>query len=203
MSFVHKQACLGASTRACPIPGLSNWTLSKYVQVLPVCSTSGQSVRCRRLHAAVRPAAASACRRRWWGLLSVGQQRALACALLGGEWASPPQLGENLPSLASLLADGEASAPSLLPAEQGEAKPQRLTGKHRKTGGTWSNLKSQSETIPVQSRSLQSDVAYVARMLKEKCVFLCRNSLFLTSLNSLQQDDFCFLCCTVFSEFFI
>ena len=73
------------------------------------------SVRCRRIHAAVRPAAASACRRRWWGLLSVGQQRALACTLLGGEWASPPQPADNLPSLASLLAEGEASAPSLLP----------------------------------------------------------------------------------------
>ena len=48
------------------------------------------SAHCRRIHPAVRPAVASACRRRWW-----------ACKLLGTK--------------ASLLAEGETSAPSLLP----------------------------------------------------------------------------------------
>ena len=47
------------------------------------------ATRARRAHAAIRAAASTAWRRRWWGILSATQQRAIASTLLGSNWVAP------------------------------------------------------------------------------------------------------------------
>ena len=54
-----------------------------------------------------------ALRRRWWSLLGVAVQRAVASTALGGEWQ--PAAGEDAPPLAAILALTPSSAPSRMP----------------------------------------------------------------------------------------
>ena len=72
------------------------------------------ATRARRAHAAIRAAASTAWRRRWWGILSATQQRAIASTLLGSNWVAPPQPCDDAPTMAALLAWGEPPQPSRL-----------------------------------------------------------------------------------------
>eukprot|EP00435_Cladocopium_sp_Y103_P003690 s4199_g1.t1 len=62
------------------------------------------ATRAPRAPAALRVAAAAGWRRRWWGLLGVAVQRAVATTALGGEWLAPPQPAarEETPPLAAV-----------------------------------------------------------------------------------------------------
>ena len=77
------------------------------------------AVRARRTAPAIRAAATTAWHRRWWSLLSIAQQRAVAITAIGG-WMPPGGLsGADAPPLSAVIADGDPALPSLLPLRGG------------------------------------------------------------------------------------
>ena len=72
--------------------------------------------RARRTAPAVRAAARSGWQRRWWGLLGVALQQAVAATALGVSWAYPRlPTGDAGPPLPDLLDLAAAAGPSRLP----------------------------------------------------------------------------------------
>ncbi|CAL1156747.1 unnamed protein product [Cladocopium goreaui] len=73
------------------------------------------AVRAQREPAAIRAAAISGWRRRWWAVLACALQRATASTLLGGVWLAPAQTTGTAPTLAAVLDWADPPALSRLP----------------------------------------------------------------------------------------
>jgi len=74
--------------------------------------------RARRTAAAVPAAARSGWQRRWWGLLSVALQQAVASTVPGHLWIHPQQAaGDTGPPLPDILDLAPPAGPSRLPVQ--------------------------------------------------------------------------------------
>ena len=83
-----------------------------------ISSSVSSCASARRAPAPLRTSATQGWARRWWGVLSVALQRAVASSVLGVVWTMPPLPGvpDDVP-LGDVLDLAEAATPNRLPLQ--------------------------------------------------------------------------------------